>query len=77
MHHHPISTMTTKGQPISRDRVIQAVNLYGQAWTNQDTTILPSIFATDAIYIERAFDKNATFRGLSAIVVQYWKYQVE
>lgn len=64
-----------KETSISRDRVIQIVNLYGKAWTNQDPNILPQIFAPDAIYIERAYDTNATFKGLSAIV-RYWNYQI-
>jgi len=61
--------------PISREQVIAAVELYGQCWTEQDPSLLPQLFTADAIYVERAFDKNATFRGLEAIQ-QYWQYQI-
>jgi len=60
---------------VSRDRVIAVVNLYGEAWTQQNTSILPSIFSKDAIYIERAYDTKATFKGLNAIE-DYWNYQI-
>ena len=43
--------MLNNSRPISRELVIQVVNLYGEAWTQQDTSILPSIFSKDAIYI--------------------------
>jgi hypothetical protein len=61
--------------PISRDIVLQAVETYGIAWTTQDPSLLPKLFTSDCIYVERAFDKNATFRGLDAII-KYWKYQI-
>ena len=61
--------------PVSRETVLSAVQLYGTAWTTQDPSILPTLFTFDAIYVERAYDKNATFRGLDDIT-GYWKYQI-
>ena len=61
--------------PISHTTITNAVSLYGRAWVEQDVSLLPSLFTEDAIYIERAYDKNATFRGLPSIV-DYWKTQI-
>jgi hypothetical protein len=61
--------------PIPREIVLRAVETYGLAWTTQDPSLLKEIFTSDCIYVERAFDQKATFRGLDAIV-KYWKYQI-
>jgi hypothetical protein len=61
--------------PISRDQVTAAVALYGRCWTEQNPSLLCQLFTSDAIYVERAYDKNATFRGLEAIQ-EYWRYQI-
>ena len=61
--------------PVPRETVISAVNEYGQAWTTQDPKRIGRLFTNDAVYIERAFDRKATFRGRAAIE-QYWKYQI-
>lgn len=59
----------------SRDQVIAAIDLYGKCWTEQNPSLLGELFTADAIYVERAYDTNATFRGLEAIQ-EYWKYQI-
>ena len=61
--------------PISRDVVIKAVEEYGVCWKTQNPDRISSLFTTDAIYIERAFDQKATFKGRKAIT-EYWKYQI-
>ena len=61
--------------PLTRDQVIAAIDLYGKCWTEQSPHLLGELFTADAIYVERCYDKNATFRGLDAIR-DYWKYQI-
>jgi hypothetical protein len=61
--------------PVSREVVIEAVKEYGEAWVTQDPTRIGQLFTQDAVYVERAFDRNATFRGRKAIE-KYWKYQI-
>ena len=60
---------------VTKEMVCKVVELYGVAWTTQNTKLLNKIFTKDAIYIERAFDKNATFRTLPKIK-DYWNYQI-
>lgn len=60
---------------VSRERVIEAVREYGLAWTTQDSNRIGRLFTEDAVYVERCFDKRATFRGRSAIE-KYWEYQI-
>jgi len=60
---------------VSRDIVASSVEEYGKAWTTQDPIRIGKIFTEDAIYVERAFDRKATFRGREEIV-KYWKYQI-
>ena len=70
-----IVRQTSVMPPVSRETVLAAVRTYGEAWTTQDPSILPNLFTSDAIYVERAYDRNATFRGLDAIM-EYWRYQI-
>jgi ketosteroid isomerase-like protein len=60
---------------VSRETVIAAVSEYGLAWTTQDPERIGRLFTEDAVYVERAFDRKATFRGRSEIE-KYWTYQV-
>jgi ketosteroid isomerase-like protein len=60
---------------VSRDIVVSSVEEYGKAWTTQDPIRIGKIFTEDAVYVERAFDRKATFRGREAIE-KYWKYQI-
>jgi len=60
---------------VSREIVIAAVKEYGEAWTTQDPIQIGNLFTKNAIYVERAFDRKATFRGREAIE-KYWKYQI-
>lgn len=61
--------------PVSRETVIAAVSEYGLAWVQQDSKRIGLLFTEDAVYVERAFDKKATFRGRASIE-KYWTYQV-
>ena len=61
--------------PIPRDVVERTVALYGQAWTTQRPDLLSQIFTTDVVYMERVFDRKATFVGLEA-VTEYWNRQI-
>ncbi len=60
---------------LTRDRVSAAVDEYGAAWTAQDPARIAQLFAEDAVYVERPFDKAATFRGRAAIRA-YWVAQI-
>ena len=46
---------------LARNTVIYAVNEYGKAWTTQDADRIAALFTEDAVYVERAFDRNGTF----------------
>jgi ketosteroid isomerase-like protein len=61
--------------PVSRATVIAAVATYGEAWVSQDTKKIGTLFTEDAVYVERAFDRKATFRG-RAEIEKYWNYQI-
>ena len=61
--------------PVSKEIVINCVNEYGLAWTTQDPRRIGRLFTKDAVYVERSFDRKATFRGRAAIE-KYWKYQI-
>jgi ketosteroid isomerase-like protein len=56
-----------------QDGLRDLVRRYGEAWTSQDADSLGSIFTSDAIYQERAFDRP--LRGLAEIR-QYWERKV-
>ena len=55
--------------------VISAVNEYGAAWTTQDADRIAALFTEDAVYVERAFDRNGTFVGREQIR-EYWLRQI-
>lgn len=61
--------------PVSKETVINSVKEYGLAWTTQDPRRIGRLFTKDAVYVERSFDRKATFRGRAAIE-KYWKYQI-
>lgn len=61
--------------PLSREVVIAAVAEYGMAWTTQDPDRIAALFTAEAVYVERAFDRKATFRGRDKIK-RYWEYQI-
>ena len=60
---------------LDRATVAGAVEEYGLAWTTQDPERAGRLFSDDAVYVERAFDKNGTFVGRAAIE-EYWRYQI-
>ena len=60
---------------LTREAVCHAVSEYGLAWTTQDPDRLAALFTADAVYVERPFDRGATFRGRDAIR-NYWRRQV-
>ncbi|OEU19256.1 hypothetical protein FRACYDRAFT_235306 [Fragilariopsis cylindrus CCMP1102] len=60
---------------VKREDVIEAVREYGLAWTTQDSKRIGRLFTQNAVYVERSFDKKATFRGRDAIQ-KYWTYQI-
>ena len=60
------SSDMANNRPISREVVTEVVKLYGQAWVNQDTSILPSIFSKDAIYIGKLFTCHLIYQFYSA-----------
>jgi hypothetical protein len=62
-------------QPLTRALVCRAVDIYGLAWTGQDSSLIASLFAEDAVYVERVFDASATMRGRAAIRA-YWDRQI-
>ncbi|CAE7454466.1 unnamed protein product [Symbiodinium sp. CCMP2456] len=53
---------------LTRDRVCEVVDEYGAAWENQDPARISALFARDAVYVERSFDKRSTYRGRQAVV---------
>ncbi|KAL3938684.1 MAG: hypothetical protein SGBAC_006457 [Bacillariaceae sp.] len=61
--------------PIPTNVITAAVEEYGEAWKTQDWQRIGRLFSKDAIYVERVFDKKATFRGRRAIR-DYWKRQI-
>eukprot|EP00929_Paragymnodinium_shiwhaense_P062788 TRINITY_DN31360_c0_g1_i1.p1 TRINITY_DN31360_c0_g1~~TRINITY_DN31360_c0_g1_i1.p1 ORF type:complete len:683 (-),score=101.69 TRINITY_DN31360_c0_g1_i1:522-2501(-) len=63
------------GQKFDRSFVASVVDEYGAAWQAQDAERIAALFHEDGVYIERAFDKTATFRGRGAIR-QYWVVQI-
>ena len=60
---------------LARNTVIHAVNEYGKAWTTQDADRIAALFTEDAVYVERAFDRNGTFVGREQIR-EYWLRQI-
>ena len=61
---------------LTRARVADLVAEYGVAWVTQDPERIGALFsAENAIYIERPYDKKATFEGRAAIS-EYWRRQV-
>ena len=60
---------------LARTTVIHAVNEYGKAWTTQDADRIAALFTEDAVYVERAFDRNGTFVGREQIR-EYWLRQI-
>ena len=73
--HSYTHTTDMPSSPIPRDVVEHTVALYGQAWTTQCPELLSEIFTSDVVYIERVFDRKATFVGLPA-VIEYWERQI-
>ena len=59
----------------SRVAAVEAVEEYGRAWATQDPVRIAALFAPDAVYIERPYDEQGTFRGRAAIEA-YWARQV-
>ena len=60
---------------LTRQRVVDLVREYGEAWVSQDSKRIASIFTADAEYCERIYDDDGTYRGHAAISA-YWKRQV-
>ena len=60
---------------LARNTVIHAVSEYGKAWTTQDADRIAALFTEDAVYVERAFDRNGTFVGREQIR-EYWLRQI-
>ena len=60
---------------LARNTVIHAVTEYGAAWTTQDADRIAALFTEDAVYVERAFDRNGTFVGREQIR-EYWLRQI-
>ena len=60
---------------LARNAVIHAVSEYGKAWTTQDADRIAALFTEDAVYVERAFDRNGTFVGREQIR-EYWLRQI-
>ena len=60
---------------LARSTVISAVTEYGAAWTTQDADRIAALFTEDAVYVERAFDRNGTFVGREQIR-EYWLRQI-
>ena len=56
---------------LAKTTVINAVSEYGAAWTTQDADRIAALFTEDAVYVERAFDRNGTFVGREQIR-EYW-----
>ena len=70
-----VSPEQNLGRRLTRADVAAAVDQYGLAWTTQDPNRIAQLFSETAVYVERAFDKNATFRGRDAIRA-YWETQI-
>jgi len=68
-------TETGDVAPLTRAMVSAAVDEYGLAWVNQDPSRIACLFTQDAVYVERCFDPNGTFRGRDAIRA-YWETQI-
>lgn len=64
-----------EGATLTPEFVAAAIDEYGAAWMAQDADRIARLFTEDGIYIERAFDKEATFRGRAAIR-EYWVRQI-
>jgi uncharacterized protein (TIGR02246 family) len=60
----------------SRASAVEAVEEYGRAWATQDPARIAALFAPDAVYVERPYDEQGTFRGRAAIEA-YWARQVQ
>ena len=60
---------------LARTSVMHAVSEYGAAWTTQDADRIAALFTEDAVYVERAFDRNGTFVGRDEIR-EYWLRQI-
>ena len=60
---------------LAQGTVINAVSEYGAAWTTQDADRIAALFTEDAVYVERAFDRNGTFVGREQIR-EYWLRQI-
>lgn len=58
---------------ISRKAALKILKAYGEAWTEQDTAKILSIFNENGTYAERAFKKP--FRGHKEIAA-YWQSKV-
>ena len=53
--------------PVSRQVVIEAMRENGETWVTQDPTRIGQLLTKDVVYVERTFNRKATFRGCAAI----------
>ena len=60
-------------KPLDRDRVLQVLSIYREAWETRDPEKILTIFTPDATYRERAFDEP--LRGHEGIR-RYWETKV-
>jgi hypothetical protein len=60
---------------LTRAAVNAAVDEYGAAWQTHDPDRLASLFSEDAVYVERPYERKATYRGRKEIH-EYWTKQV-
>ena len=60
---------------LTRDHVERTVAAYGAAWVGHSAGAIAALFAEDGVYVERPYDKTATFKGRRAIE-EYWRVQV-
>ena len=71
----PAPCSSSAAAMLARTTVIRAVSEYGKAWTTQDADRIAALFTEDAVYVERAFDRNGTFVGREQIR-EYWLRQI-
>ena len=67
----PLEATTT----LTREAVHAAVDEYGEAWKTHDAERIARLFSEDAVYVERPYERKATYRGRREIHA-YWTKQV-